>query len=171
MDTEKNSSPFYKDIFQKDVDIDFLLWASLISLGFGLYLPIMTLKKFILLNETVSIYSGLVSLLHQGEYILFLVVFIFSVIFPISKLTLLFLSRYSKAIKMGKILPLLEILSKWSMLDVFIVALLVIAVKSNFIIRIKVHTGIYIFAVSIILSMIASYRLGHTRIENTMKSN
>ena len=60
----------------------------------------------------------------------------------------------------------LSVLGKWSMLDVFVVAVLIASVKLGSIASIEIHYGLYVFAASVILMMVATHlihrRLGAT---------
>lgn len=145
--------------------IDLLLWASLITFAIGIFAPVMTFKKLIFYKNTFSIHSGLVSLIKEGEYILFLIIFVFTILFPIVKILLLFLIHYFRfwpQEKKIRLLHYLSLVSKWSMLDVFIVALLVVIVRLGITGRVEVRWGIYVFATSVILSSIATQRLTRT---------
>ncbi|MCK4337145.1 MAG: paraquat-inducible protein A [Candidatus Aminicenantes bacterium] len=141
------------------IAIDILIWISLISLIFGIFLPIMTFKKLIFFKTRFSIYSGLISLFKDDQIILFLIIIIFSALFPLAKIVLLIFIWYKKSFSGGKLRKYLHyhgLLSKWSMLDVFVVAILVVVIKLGIVRSVKVHLGIYFFAVSILLSSITS---------------
>lgn len=142
--------------------IAFLLWISLLTLAIGIFAPVMTFKRLVFYKTTFSIRSGLVALFKEGEYILFLVIFVFTIMFPVMKIALLFLIRYYRAwsqVKKKKFLHYLNLISKWSMLDVFIVALLVVIVRLGIMGKVEVRWGIYVFAVSVILSALVTQRL------------
>jgi paraquat-inducible protein A len=142
--------------------IDFMLWVSLITLAIGIFAPVMTFKKLIFYKNTFSIHTGLVNLFKEGEYILFLIIFVFTILFPVAKILLLAVIHYFRLWpqeRMKKLLYTLGLVSKWSMLDVFIVALLVVIVRLGITGRVEVKWGIYVFAVSVILSSIATQRL------------
>jgi paraquat-inducible protein A len=145
--------------------INVLLWTSLLTLAIGIFAPVMTFKKLIFYKNTFSIHSGLVTLFKEGEYILFLIIFVFTILFPVVKIVLLFLIHYYRSWpqeKRKKLLHYLSLISKWSMLDVFIVALLVVIVRLGITGKVEVRWGIYIFAVSVILSTLATQRLTRT---------
>jgi len=139
--------------------IGLLLGLALAMLVVGIFAPIMTLKQFLLFKNQVSIYTGLVRLFHDGQYFLFVVIFVFSICFPTAKILLLAYVWHGKALSANRRLQLirrLDTLGKWSMLDVFIVALFVVIIKLDIIADVEVHAGIYIFSASILLSMLAS---------------
>jgi len=62
-------------------------------------------------------------------------------------------------VKVKKLLHYLSLVSKWSMLDVFIVALLVVIVRLGITGKVEVRWGIYVFAVSVVLSTLATQKL------------
>lgn len=53
--------------------------------------------------------------------------------------------------------------SKWSMLDVFVVALLVVTLKLGAMAQAKVEFGIYAFASSVLITMLVSNWIGKGR--------
>ncbi len=139
--------------------VGWLLWGSLLLLVIGLFAPIMTLKKFLFLKNEVSIYTGLIGLFDDGHYGLFFIILIFSVCFPLAKIFTLAFAWYGQFVteeKRKTLLRRIEALGRWSMLDVFVVALLVVTIKLGILADVEVHAGIYFFAGSVLASMAAS---------------
>ena len=137
-----------------------LLSATLLILGW--FAPIMTVSRLVFLEEQVSIFDGLVTFARHEEFFLFMIVFVFSVLFPALKLTLSYLLWCRADVTDEKFqlrLSLIESLGKWSMTDVFLVALVVAAVKVSLISDVHLHWGLYSFSASILLSMLALTRL------------
>jgi paraquat-inducible protein A len=105
----------------------------------------------------VSIAGGIGTLLREGEIAVGLVLLIFSIIFPIGKLGLLWAIAQAKQRNEFKpeLTNLIDRLGKFSMLDVFVLALLVIALKKlpggS---KIELGFGAYMFAASVLLSMV-----------------
>jgi paraquat-inducible protein A len=66
----------------------------------------------------------------------------------------------AKTAKHTKHLKWLATYSKWSMLDVFVVALLVVSVKLGALAQVNVELGIYAFAASVFLTMLVSNWMG-----------
>ena len=162
--TETSPAQSKRKIWER-VIFDLLLWISLITLTIGIFSPVMTFKKLIFYKNTFSIHSGLATLFKEGEYILFLIIFVFTILFPTVKIILLALIHYFRFWPQDKrksLLHYLSLASKWSMLDVFIVALLVVIVRLGITGRVEVRWGIYVFAVSVILSTLATQRLSQT---------
>ena len=128
----------------------------------GLFSPIMTLEKFYFFDNTVSIASGLVELFEKGQYLLFAIIILFSVILPILKLLLLntLLSPTIQSPEhLKKILSWIHQYGKWSMLDVFVVAVLFAAIKLGAVARVEIHYGLYLFATAVILTMLITARV------------
>ena len=82
-------------------------------------------------------------------------------VFPVAKNLLIALTRYlrSENLRLDRPLRLLGHISKWSMLDVFLVALLVVIVRLGVFGKVTVRWGIYVFAASVILGTLATNRL------------
>ena len=139
--------------------IGWLLWAALILLIIGLFAPMMTLTKFRFLKNEVSIYSGLIGLFDGGEYLLFAIILIFSICFPLAKIFSLAYVWYGESPEERRktLLHRIEALGRWSMLDVFVVAMLVVMIKLGVFANVKIHAGIYFFAASVLASMAASW--------------
>lgn len=150
----------------RGVLINLLLLVALGLLFYGLHAPILTLEKFYFFSNTVSLLSALQQLAQQAEWGLFVLVGVFSVVFPIVKNLLLLLVWNFDPLngeRHRRHLHWLAVYSKWSMLDVFVVALLVVSVKLGSLAEARVEEGIYAFAASVILTMLLSAWIGrHT---------
>jgi paraquat-inducible protein A len=133
------------------------IWAAACLLLAGVVSPIITLTKFMLVENTFSVLSGVVELLREGKIFLFLLIAGFSIVLPILKLWVLYrLVSKSSAVKksMQKLLHWMHLYGKWSMLDVFVVAILVVAVKLGAIAAVEMRFGLYAFAASVLLTML-----------------
>jgi len=143
--------------------VNLALLGSLGLLFYGLQAPILTLEKFYIFSNTVSLLSALRQLAHEAEWGLFVLVGTFSVLFPILKSVVLLLIwnfDVSYGERHRRHLHWLAVYSKWSMLDVFVVALLVVSVKLGSLAEARVEIGIYAFAASVILTMLLSAWIG-----------
>ena len=127
----------------------------------------LTLEKFYVFSNTVSLWSALGQLAILGEWGLFLLVGGFSVVFPLLKLVMLFAVwnlESADSARHQRHLKWLATYSKWSMLDVFVVALLVVTVKLGALAQARVEYGIYAFAASVVLTMGLSAWIGRRRV-------
>jgi paraquat-inducible protein A len=123
----------------------------------GIYLPVMTVTKLLVVKNEFSILSGLLELSRDGEYLLFLVIFAFSILLPFLKMYVLF-RLVSVNIKnkgqYSRYLALMHRYGRWSMLDVFVVAILAVAVKLGALASIQIEQGMYFFTTAVILIMV-----------------
>jgi paraquat-inducible protein A len=128
----------------------------------GALLPMFTFSQFYIFNDTFSLATGIFHLLTNGEPLLFLVVFSFSILMPAWKMYLLYRllqGRHGDAARRHRQLHILSFLGKWSMLDVFVVAILVVTVKLGAIANVTVHFGIYLFTLAVLASMLLTHRI------------
>ena len=130
-------------------------------LAVALALPTVTFDTIISEVETYSIYGGIESFWTDGNYILASIVFLFSIVFPIAKLLALsaILLRRGTETARHATVEWLELLGKWSMLDVFIIAVFVGAIRLG-IAEATSRPGIYVFAAAIALSMFGTVLVG-----------
>ncbi|MFZ1342231.1 paraquat-inducible protein A [Thiothrix eikelboomii] len=138
------------------------LLVSLCLFATGVFAPLMELEKFWIFKNQFSLYSGLYDLWLQGEHFLFIFLFLFSILTPLVKifgLALVANSPEAYQLRHRRFLQVLAVWGKWSMLDVFVVALLFVAVKLGALANITVHYGLYLFASSVILVQILSLYL------------
>jgi len=138
--------------------IPLTLCASACLLVFGLFLPIITLKELVFWQHTFSVITGIQNLFTEGHIILALIILLFSIIFPIFKLLVLFQVWYSRlGDKQRKFyVHWLGILGKWSMLDVFVVAITIVITKISSFAKAEPRIGLYFFGVSIVLAMLVT---------------
>jgi len=136
------------------------------SLGFfigGIFLPFTAVTKLWLFQNQISVYRGLVVLWQAGEIFLFLILFVFTILFPFveinSMLGLWLWPRLENA-QARRMFHFVSNLGKWSMLDVFVMAILVLTVKSSGVANIKVGLGFFLFFISVMLTQSASLWTG-----------
>lgn len=156
-----NSYAFRRPV--EGVLVNLLLVLAGLLLFYGLRAPILTLEKFYFFSNTVSLLSALQQLAQEAEWGLFILIGAFSVLFPILKLLMLVLVWNfdpSQGERHRAHLHWLAVYGKWSMLDVFVVALLVVSVKLGAMAQANVEVGIYAFAASVILTMLLSAWIG-----------
>jgi len=141
-------------------------WAFLIA-GYVLYLPanllpiMETRSLFGLQRDTIM--SGVVYLWTSGSWMLAGVVFIASVAVPLVKLiSLTFLvasvqCRWrSHALPRLRLYQSLEAIGRWSMLDVYVVSILVALVQVQSLATVAPGSGVLAFAAVVVVSMLAT---------------
>ena len=110
-------------------------------------------------ENTVTLLSTVQGLFIQKEWFLFIVIAVFSLCVPaikIAGLVLILNMEYAKNSFLDKTLHIIELIGKWSMLDVFVVALLLVSVKLGVLAKVDVHYGLYAFATSVLITMCIS---------------
>lgn len=136
--------------------INLLLVVSVVVFAVGLWAPILTLKKLIFLENTFSVLSGIAQLVRDRQYGLFLIVAAFTLVLPCCKIAVLF-TAWNSALRrpaQNRYLRWLALLGKWSMLDVFVVAVLIASVQLGPIATVEIHYGLYLFAAAVVLIMV-----------------
>ncbi|MCB1756657.1 MAG: paraquat-inducible protein A [Gammaproteobacteria bacterium] len=140
-----------------------LLLASVI-----LYIPANTLPVMSMVylgqNEASTIMSGVIDLAEEGLWPLAVIVFVASIFVPVMKLltltTLLlsvtFKSRW-RPLDRTRIYRVTELVGRWSMVDIYVIALLVALVQFGNIATVHAGVGSLSFAAVVILTMFAAH--------------
>jgi paraquat-inducible protein A len=132
--------------------------GSAALLGAGLSLPLLHAQQMVFWKSTYSVWAGVLELWRQGEQFLAAILFFFSMVFPAAKLLGLLLIWFVRLPEERRewLLHWLGLLGKWSMLDVFVVAILIVLVKLGPLARIEPRVGVYVFAAAIAASMLTT---------------
>lgn len=141
-------------------------WAYLIA-AYILYIPANLLPimetRSILGAQQDTIMSGVIYLWVSGSWPLAVIVFVASIIVPLAKLlalTLLCISVHMKTEWRSKqrteLYMLVEFVGRWSMLDVFVVTVLVALVQAQSLATILPGPGVIAFAAVVVISMLAA---------------
>ncbi len=145
---------------------DRLLGPGMAVLGLmliaGWTLPLMTISRLVFFAERISILDVIAVLWREEQIMLCVVVAVFSVLFPALKLiTALWLwyGADARSAALHTKLDRLEVLGRWSMLDVFLAALTIAAIQVSLIGQVSTHLGLYVFTAAVVLSMLGVRRL------------
>ena len=120
----------------------------------GITAPMFTFSQFYFFNDTFSLLGGIFHLWEQGEVLLFVLLFCFSLVMPALKMTALLYAINSPGARQRQWLSRIAWLGKWSMLDVMVVAILAVTIKLGIVVDVRIHSGLYIFAIAVLLSML-----------------
>lgn len=155
------------------------VWAFIIAAAI-LYVPANLLP--IMRTETLfdrqsdTILSGIAYLWHSGSWPLALIVFIASVAVPLLKLLALALLAVSvqwrldwDPLQRTRLYRLVELVGKWSMVDIFVVALLVALVQLKSLATISAGPAALAFAAVVVLTMFAAISFDPRLIWNSME--
>lgn len=157
----KNSKDSLRSLHAARKDVPTFLAISAVALIAGLALPLFKTTQLIVKRDEYSILTGIWVLVEEGEWFLGAILFLFSVIFPIVKIAAMgwiWMVDLTDEARL-KALEWLGFLGKWSMLDVFVVALTIVAVKLGPIANVEPKIGVYVFCSAIFCSMIATMRI------------
>lgn len=146
------------------------VWAWLIA-GMIAYIPanvfpMMRTQTFAGLagNSEATIVGGIIELMHYGSYDIAIIVFVASLVVPIGK----FIAIAWLAIVAGrpatveqahtrlKVYEVVEFIGRWSMIDVFVVAILSALVQLGFVASIHPGPAAVCFALSVAFTMLSA---------------
>ncbi len=141
-------------------------WAFLIA-AYILYFPanLLPIMETSSLSGTTSdtIMSGIISLWDSGSWMIALVVFFASITVPLLKLialTLLLISVRGRS-RWGReqrtlLYRLIRLVGRWSMLDIYVMAILVKLVQFSFLATVRAGPAALYFGAVVVLTMIAT---------------
>ncbi len=139
-----------------------LLIAAVIMYLPANLLPILTTRELGISTES-TIIVGMMDFWNKGSYPIAIVIFMASIVIPTIKIVaLLWLCAAAKGLvphsarRLGKIYWITELLGRWSMVDIFVVAILVTMVQLGNYIIITPGPGALAFAGVVILTMFAA---------------
>ena len=131
----------------------------------GIMLPMITISKFIIIESSFSVISGVIELSLNGQILLSIVVAGFSILLPIMKigvlLRLLSQREMMDTAKIKRYLHLMHEYGRWAMLDVMVVAVLIVTVKLGAVASVQVHYGLYVFGAAVVLIMFITRQVVH----------
>ena len=145
------------------ISLSLLVTAVLLYIPANIY-PIMSTE---LLGDTTesTIIGGIILFLEHESYFIAAVILIVSVILPIAKMFALAWLCYSanradkiKQYDLTQLYRVTEFIGKWSMVDVFVVAILVALLQLGEIMSIKAGFAASAFAGVVIMSMVSAHK-------------
>ncbi len=137
------------------------LILSAVLLAGGLFLPALTLSRFFF-SEQHSLAGAVFAFAAAGNWFLFTVTFLLTILFPLGKVgacAALWLLAPRGGATARRLAAWLAALSRWSMADVFIIALVVLAVDGSLFTTADLHIGVLLFTAGVLLSTWAARRV------------
>jgi paraquat-inducible protein A len=129
-------------------------------------------------SEESTILGGVILLIHHDAIPIALVIFLFSVLVPLGKLMAMFylvwtVKRHSPVSQRQRsvMYQITEFIGKWSMVDVFVVAILVALVHLGGLLSIRPGFAALCFAGLVIITMIAAESFDPRLIWDEMENN
>ncbi|MBW3096280.1 paraquat-inducible protein A [Pseudohoeflea coraliihabitans] len=129
-------------------------------LALGLVLPLMRFEKLYLFDSAPSLIGIIHSLWSDGEWALSAIIFLVSVLFPLLKLCAIAAqalaplqpSAAPRKLSSARFLPHL---SRWSLMDVMIVAIVIVAAKTGGLAQATSQPGLWFYALSALLAVLS----------------
>ena len=125
-------------------------------------LPVLRVESTLSGTRQSTIISGAVQFWQEGDYPVALIIFIASVMIPILKVLVILI--LCLGVRFGfwpraltQLYRITEYIGRWSMVDVFVVAILVGVVQLGSVITINAGEGAFAFAGVVMLTMLASH--------------
>ncbi|MBV9659075.1 MAG: paraquat-inducible protein A [Verrucomicrobia bacterium] len=137
------------------------LGAMLLYLPANL-LPVLNVESSVKGNQQNTILSGVIQFWQDGDYPVALIIFTASIVIPIAKIiSILILCRAAQTGRrpsaMTRLHRITDFVGRWSMVDVFVVAILVGVVQLGTVMTVTPGGGAFAFAAVVILTMLAAH--------------
>ena len=141
-------------------------WAFLIA-ALIFYFPAnlmpITITTYLGSTQSDTILSGVLYFMHTGSWGIALIIFVASIVVPIAKLVILcglllsvqWRTRWRPR-ERSWLYRAIEMVGRWSMLDVFVVTVLVALVRLGYLSTIEAGPGVFFFAAVVVMTMIAA---------------
>ena len=141
-------------------------WAMVIA-AIVFYIPAMVLPISTTTTfagaQSDTIMSGVIYFIHSGSWHIALVIFVASVLVPILKILILIFLLISVQMKSKwrpldstRLYRIIEFIGKWSMVDIYVVTILVALVHLGNLATIEAEAGAVFFAAVVVLTMLAA---------------
>ncbi len=138
--------------------IALLLPIATFSFALGLTLPLMRFERLFIFEDHPSLIQMVLQLWNDQEQALAVLVGAFSIGFPALKILLTHVAALSGG--RSRSLHLLSMVSKWSMLDVMLVALVLFAAKTSGLAAASVLPGLWFYAAATLCTALAAFLCG-----------
>ncbi len=138
----------------KNIIISLCLLAAGVAFGLGITLPLVHLEKFYFFSETPSLIELITTLWSEGNIWIAALVASFSIVFPLLKMVIVINAAIDT--NSAGFPRWLSYLSKWSMMDVLLVALVIFGAKTSGVATAIAQPGIWFYASAALLSVIAA---------------
>ncbi len=141
-----------------------------LAVGFLCYIPANVLPMLVTTSlgrsQSNTIIGGVIELLHLGDLPVAGIIFLASILIPISKFLVILYLLYSIRFRVhlgihNRIIlyEVVEFIGRWSMIDVFVVAILTALVQLGFIASIDPGPAAVFFAASVAFTMLSAQSL------------
>jgi len=148
-------------------DVQHVVWIALIcfcigicsnALSFRATTQLPVLGEVVLRHQSKGILATTLKLLESGDWVLGLILLVFSVLLPVAKVAAILFACNAEGPRRHVAIRFVKAIGKWSMLDVFVVAVLVsvLTMGRDSGTEASVGPGVVFFAAYCLLSMLAT---------------
>jgi paraquat-inducible protein A len=156
-------------------------WALLIA-ALIFYIPAnllpVTITTYLGSTQSDTIMSGVIFFMQTGSWGIALIIFVASIVVPIAKLVvlsglLISIQRRSRwrPGERTRLYRITELVGRWSMLDVFVVTVLVALVRLGYLTTIEAGSGVVYFAAVVVITMMAAMTFDPRLIWDALEKN
>jgi paraquat-inducible protein A len=168
------SAIYHHNHFSTEKSWAFLITAVIAYIPANLY-PILITNQFGA-QEGSTIIEGVILLWEHGSYPISLIIFFASIMIPVIKFLILFYLLISVKYPIGKdrkvnkhkLYYMTEVVGPWSMIDVFVVAILAALIHLSSV-SIVAGTAATAFAISVFFTLLAAHAFDETLIKENRK--
>lgn len=125
-----------------------LLLAGVVVYPLALVLPLIRVERLLFFATEHSLLSIVTGLIQSGNWLIGIILLIFSIVLPGVKLGYLIYLYFLRPIGQGRnpnTVNRLEALGRWAMLDVLVVALVIFSLRAGGLASAFVQPGLYLF--------------------------
>ncbi len=156
-------------------------WALVLA-AFIFYIPAnvlpITLTTSFGCTQSDTIMSGVMYFIATGSWPIALIIFVASIFVPLAKLSILSFLLFSLKLKSQwrpydrtRLYRITEAIGRWSMLDIYVVTILVAMVKLGVLARIDAGPAVVFFAAVVVITMFAAMSFDPRLIWDAMEKN
>jgi len=139
-----------------------LALLALLLLLSGIFAPLLTANKYIFFSRTVSLFTILLYLLSEKEYLLFFGVFIAGILFPALKLAIIVCLWNGKVAWLKPFKQRLGALARyarWAAAELFLLGFLVFRIENQVNARVEFRYGLCCFAAAVLLILFLLWKV------------
>lgn len=156
-------------------------WALVVAAAI-LYLPanLLPITRTTSLGQVQldTILSGVIYFVRSGSWLIALIIFVASILVPLLKLLILVLLLVSVQLRLRwsprdrtRLYRLVELIGRWSMLDIYVVTVVVALVKLGALATIEAQVGAVYFAAVVVLTLLAAESFDPRLIWDSLEEN
>ena len=129
----------------------YLIYPSFFLFIISIFYPLFKISNLYFFSNEISLIDSFFILYEENLFFLLIFLFLFSFILPFLKYLYIIFSFF---LKNNKINNQIGFISEWSMVDVFVISLIVVIYKISLLSEIEIYFNFYIYTFSYIIPVI-----------------